>query len=203
MSIAIVSGSHRPQSQSRRVADYLAQRLPQLAPEQPATVLDLAGNPLPLWEEAVWDKASAAAQFWQTQYAAPLQAAAGFILISPEWAGMVPPGLKNFLLHMGHREAAHKPALIVTVSASRGGTHPVNELRVSGYKNNKMVYLPEHLIIRNVADMLQGAQPAGKDDEYLRQRIDYALGLLVAYAAALAPVREANRTADAAFPYGM
>ncbi len=66
-----------------------------------------------------------------------------------------------------------------------------------------MVYLPEHLIIRNVTDMLQGVQPAGKDDEYLRQRIDYALGLLVAYAAALAPVREANQAADAAFPYGM
>ncbi len=203
MSIAIVSGSHRPQSQSRRVADYLAQRVPHRAPEHQATVLDLAGNPLPLWDEAVWDKASAAAQFWQTQYAAPLQAAAGFILISPEWGGMVPPGLKNFLLHMSFREGAHKPALIVTVSASRGGTHPVNELRVSGYKNNKMVYLPEHLIIRNVAEMLQGEQPASKDDEYLRQRIDYALGLLVAYAAALAPVRAANQAADAAYPFGM
>lgn len=203
MSIAIISGSHRPQSQSRRVADYLAQRLPQLAPAHQPVVHDLAGNPLPLWEEAVWDKNSPAAQFWQTQYATSLREASGFILISPEWAGMVPPGLKNFLLHMSFREGAHKPALIVTVSASRGGTHPVNELRVSGYKNNKMVYLPEHLIIRNVADMLQGVQPAGKDDEYLRQRIDYALGLLVAYAAALAPVREASQTADAAFPFGM
>ena len=202
MTIAILSGSHRQQSQSRRVADYLAARLPEAANGLTGAVIDLAGNPLPLWEESVWQKDSARAKAW-APYAAQLQAASGLILVSPEWAGMVPPGLKNFMLHMNVGDVAHKPALLVTVSASRGGAHPVNELRISGYKNNKMVYLPEHIIIRDVEKMLQGPQAASKDDEYIRARIDYALQMLAAYALVLPDVRRICAPADARYPFGM
>jgi NAD(P)H-dependent FMN reductase len=200
--ITIISGSHRPKSQSRRVADYLAERLGKPSAQASADVIDLAGNPLPLWEESAWQKDSAHAKAW-APYAAKLRASAGLILISPEWAGMVPPGLKNFLLHMSVEDVAHKPALIVTVSAARGGTHPVNELRVSGYKNNKMVYLPEHIIVRDVEKMLVGPTAATKDDEYIRGRIDYALQLLLAYANALPPVQSGFATGDARYPFGM
>lgn len=202
MTIAIVSGSHRQKSQSRRVADYLAARLPTLVANTASEIIDLAGNPLPLWEESAWQKDSAHSKAWNV-YAEKFRAASGLILISPEWAGMVPPGLKNLLLHLSVADVAHKPALIVTVSAARGGTHPVNELRISGYKNNKMVYLPEHIIIRDVEKMLNGPQPAAKDDEYIRNRIDYALLMLLAYAKALQPVQEQLRASDATYGFGM
>lgn len=203
MTIAIISGSHRQNSQSRRVADYLAARLLSLMPAMAAPALiDLAGNPLPLWDESAWQPNSDHAKAW-APYSAQMRAATGVVLISPEWGGMVPPGLKNFLLHMNWQDGAHKPALIVGISASRGGTHSVNELRVSGYKNNKMVYLPEHLIIRDVEKMLVGEIAATKDDDYLRQRVDYALLMLLAYTKALTVVREQCATADAIYPYGM
>lgn len=200
--ITIISGSHRAKSQSRRVAGYLAERLAKPVAASSVEIIDLAGNPLPLWEESAWQKDSAHTKLW-TPYAAKLRASAGLIIISPEWAGMVPPGLKNFLLHMSVEDVAHKPALIVTVSAARGGAHPVNELRISGYKNNKMLYLPEHIIIRDVEKMLNGATPASKDDEYIRGRIDYALQLLLAYANALPPVQSGFAEGDARYPYGM
>ncbi len=202
MTIAIISGSHRAQSQSRRVADYLAARLPAVTNGLTGQVIDLANNPLPLWEESAWQKDSAHAKAWSV-YGAQMQAANGLIIVSPEWAGMVPPGLKNFLLHLNVGDVAHKPALLVTLSAARGGTHPVNELRISGYKNNKMTYLPEHIIIREVEKMLQGPQAAAKDDDYIRQRIDYALQMLAAYVQVLPAVRQAMAAGDARYPFGM
>ena len=66
-----------------------------------------------------------------------------------------------------------------------------------------MVYLPEHIIIRDVEKMLNGATPAAKDDEYIRDRIDYALQLLLAYAQALAPVQSGFASGDARYPFGM
>ena len=72
------------------------------------------------------------------------------MVIAPEWHGQVPAGLKNFFLICGRAEVGHKPALITTVSSGDGGAYPVAELRMSSYKNNRICYIPEQLIIRNV-----------------------------------------------------
>ncbi len=202
MPIAIISGSHRADSQSRRVANYLAARLKALDKTTTPDIIDLAGNPLPLWDESVWEADSALSQQWQP-YAKRLQAADGLVVISPEWAGMAAPGLKNFLLFTSAADVGHKPALIVTVSAARGGAFPVNELRTSGYKNNKLLYIPEHLIVRDVATIFAGPEPSGQDDTYLRERADFALNILLAYSVALGPVRQSGVTAHKKFANGM
>ena len=94
-------------------------------------------------------------------------------------------------------------ALIVTVSASRGGSYPVNELRTSGYKNNRLLHIPEHVLVHDVADVLHGESPAGDRDAWLRRRIDFALRVLLEYAKALVPIRAGGLTEHADFPYGM
>ena len=132
-----------------------------------------------------------------------MRRADGFVIIAPEWAGMVPPGLKNLLLFAGPKEVGHKPAMIVAVSASRGGSYPVNELRTSGYKNSRLVYIPEHVLIHDVNDMLSGATPASDRDAWLRRRIEFADRILLEYAKALAPIRTSGLTEHADFPYGM
>ena len=132
-----------------------------------------------------------------------MRKADGFVIISPEWAGMVPPGLKNLLLFAGPKEVGHKPALIVAVSASRGGSYPVNELRTSGYKNSRMVYIPEHVLVQDVADVLAGETPASDRDAWLRRRIEFADRILLDYAKALIPIRSSGLTEHADFPYGM
>ncbi|NTU76949.1 MAG: NAD(P)H-dependent oxidoreductase, partial [Alphaproteobacteria bacterium] len=143
MRLVLLSGSHRPSSQSARVAKYLESRLPLLESGVRADIIDLAGNPLPLWDEGMWQKDSDRQKQW-APYAERLSKADGLAVISPEWSGMVPAGLKNFFLYCSDREIGHKPGLIVTVSATRGGSYPVDELRISSYKNTRLCYIPDH-----------------------------------------------------------
>lgn len=202
MQIAIVVGSHRKESQSSRVGAYIASDLARIDPSVTVDTIDLAGNPLPLWDESVWQGDSALSALWKP-YRDRMRRADGFVIIAPEWAGMVPPGLKNLLLFAGPKEVGHKPAMIVAVSASRGGSYPVNELRTSGYKNSRLVYIPEHVLIHDVNDMLLGATPASDRDAWLRRRIEFADRILLEYAKALAPIRTSGLTEHADFPYGM
>jgi azobenzene reductase len=200
--IAIIVGSHRQESQSSRVGAYIAKDLARIDPAVTVDTIDLSGNPLPLWDESVWQGGSALASLWKP-YRDRMRKADGFVVISPEWAGMVPPGLKNLLLFAGPKEVGHKPALIVTVSAARGGSYPVNELRTSGYKNSRLVYIPEHVLVQDVADVLAGETPASDRDAWLRRRIEFADRILLEYAKALAPIRASGLTEHADFPYGM
>jgi azobenzene reductase len=203
MHITLISGSHRKTSQSGRVTQYLAARLPKLDAATTTDIIDLAGNPLPLWDDEFWKAGGNLQKQWQP-YGERLQKAEGLVVISPEWHGMVPAGLKNFLLYCGTpKEVGHKPGLIVTVSASRGGAYPVNELRTSGYKNSRICYIPEHLIVRNAEKMLNGDTPADKDDEFLRDRADFALRILLDYAKALKAVRENPAIYERKYASGM
>jgi NAD(P)H-dependent FMN reductase len=202
MHIAIISGSHRNNSQSGRIGRYLETALKKIDDSTTTTTIDLAGNPLPLWDESAWQPGSALQKLWQP-IAEKLRAADGFIVISPEWAGMVPAGLKNFFLFATPKDVGHKPALIVGVSASRGGAYPVEELRISSYKNNKISYLPEHLIVRDAEKMFVGDSAATPEDGYIRNRADFALKILLGYTSALQTVRASGVTEHKDFPFGM
>jgi len=204
MHIVLISGSHRQNSQSLRVTKYLAAQVPKLDTSVSTDIIEMTGNPLPLWDDSMWQKdgASPLQKQWEP-YAKRLQAADAFVVTSPEWHGMVPAGLKNFFLYCSPKEVGHKPALITAVSASRGGAYPVNELRTSSYKNSMICYIPEHLIVREAAKMFVEGAPSGPDDEYLRGRADYALKILLGYAKALKPVRDSGVTFDKKYANGM
>jgi NAD(P)H-dependent FMN reductase len=116
---------------------------------------------------------------------------------------MVPPGLKNFLLLCSPAEVGHKPALIVSVSSGVGGSYPISELRVSSFKNNRLVYIPEHVIVRNVEETLHGDVPAGERDQATRERLRYGVAMLCEYARALRSVRESGTIDHKNFPFGM
>jgi azobenzene reductase len=202
MRIVIVSGSHRQNSQSLRVSKYLEGRIAALGKNVSTDIVELTGNPLPLWDESMWQASSDLQKQWQP-YSERLKAADGFVIVSPEWSGMSPAGLKNFFLYCSMAEIGHKAALITTVSAGLGGAFPVNELRTSSYKNTRLCYIPEHLIIRNVEHIFVGDAPASKEDEYLRARADFALKILLEYVAALKPVRDSGVTVNQRFSSGM
>ncbi len=200
MKITLVAGSHRHDSESERVARYAEGILRQIGAE--TFLLSLADNPLPLWDEGAWG----ADPKWTTLWgpiARELRDSDGFVIVSPEWSGMVPAGLKNFFLLCGGDLLAHKPGLIVSVSAALGGAYPVVELRTSSYKNTRICYLPDHVIVRNVGQMLKGDQPADEHDASLRRRIGYSLQLLIEYAKAFQSVRASGVVDLKSFPYGM
>lgn len=201
MKIGIIVGSHRENSQSSKVAKFLDARLKALNLSPQSYIFDLAGNPLPLWDESVWSNGDVWQEKW-APVAKELQSCDGFVVISPEWGGMVPAALKNFFLLTTPKEVGHKPALITAVSSGIGGSFPVAELRTSGYKNSRINFIPEHLIIRHVEGMF-GEASSGKEEDYIRERIDFALRILAEYTKALKPVRDSGVTVDKKFPFGM
>ena len=203
MKISIISGSHRHDSQSYKVAKFIEQTLNKGIADD-TWLFNLAGNPLPLWDEAVWD----GAEEWQERLLPlkkELAESDAFVIITPEWHGQVPAGLKNFFLLFSKMELGHKPALIVSVSSADGGAYPVAELRMSSYKNNRICYIPEQLIIRNVEKVLN-EKPEDNDtdaDAYFRERTEWALNILAAYGKALKPLRESGVTDTEKFGNGM
>jgi NAD(P)H-dependent FMN reductase len=204
LSLFIVSGSHRPESQSGKVARWIESALS--AQSIATDLLDLARDPLPFWEEGVWDDT----EFWKKHWwpvRDRLRAADALVVVVPEWGGMVPPALKNFLLLCSGKELGHKPGLIVGVSSGVSGTYPVAELRLSGTKNNRLCWIPDHVIVRHVEGVLNtppGA-PVEKDssDDFNRRRLAQGLGALQAYARALQVVRESPEIRAAEFGNGM
>jgi len=202
MKIGIISGSHRNLSESEKVACYMQQQL--ISSGLDTWLFTLADNPLPLWDQSIWNNDAE----WNRlldPLKKELSECDGFIVIAPEWHGQVPAGLKNFFLMFSRFELGHKPAMIVAVSSGDGGAYPVAELRMSSYKNNRICYIPEHIILRNVEKILN-ENPADNDelaDGYFRQRIDWALGILQGYSKALKTMRETTEIFHDKFGNGM
>ncbi len=203
MKITIISGSHRANSQSSKVAKYYQSvMLNGVCDEAP--IIDLANNPLPLWDEGIWN----AEEKWTTllaPYRETLSSSDGFVVIAPEWHGQAPAGLKNFFLIFGRNELGHKPAKIVSISSADGGAYPIAELRMSSYKNSRLCYIPEHMIIRNVEKVLneKSEENDSSADIYYRERIEWSLNILKEYVIALKQVRSSGATETEKFGNGM
>lgn len=205
MKIGIISGSHRADSQSAKVAGWIERELSDRGLCEETWLYSLAGNPLPFWEEGIF----AGDDDWE-QILAPLRDALNscdaFVIVTPEWHGMVPSGLKNFfLLWPGSGELAHKPALPVSISASQNGAYPIAELRMSSYKNSRICYLPEHVIVRDVASVFNN-DPADNDpksQDYLGGRMLYCLEMLREYGLAFRQIRASGKTSLETYPNGM
>ena len=205
MKLGIICGSHRHNSQTEKVGRHIETELLQQGLCDEAFLFSLAGNPLPLWDESIWQDDDNWQQLMQP-ISAELASCDGFVVIAPEWHGMVPAALKNFfLIWTGGGELAHKPALIVTVSIADGGSYPVAELRMSSYKNNRICFLPEHLIIRYVDTVFNADNAANRDSaqQYFQQRLTYCLRLLREYALALTSVRASGAASLATYSSGM
>ena len=203
MHITIVSGSHRKPSQSEKISRYVESLLQDNNDINPS-LYSLANNPLPLWDQTIWDGneewierlAPVKEQFSQSD---------AFVIVVPEWHGQVPAGLKNLFLLLSRYELAHKPALIIGISSSTGGAYPVAELRMSSYKNNRLCYIPEQMIIRDVEKVFNN-NPADNDkeaDDYYKARLNWTLDILIGYGKALKTLRDSVEIHNDQFSNGM
>ena len=204
MKITIISGSHRNPSQSEKVAHYISKTFTDEHDDVETHVYTLADNPLPLWDQSLWEDN----EEWN-QRLAPLKKqlseSDGLVIISPEWHGQVPAGLKNFFLLFSRFELGHKAALIVTVSSGDGGAYPVAELRMSSYKNNRICYIPEQLVLRNIETILNKNETDNNPEAntYFKERISWTLGILKGYAEALKTMRKNTQIHHDKFGNGM
>jgi len=204
MKISIISGSHRNSSQSEKIGHHIESVLRKDFDDIEPYLYSLAGNPLPLWEQSIWEQDKE----WLERLA-PLKKqfseSDAFVIIAPEWHGQVPAGLKNFFLMFNRFELGHKPAYIIGVSSSTGGAYPVTELRMSSYKNNRLCYIPEHLIVRD-CEKVFNENPEENDpdsDPYYRSRLNWGLGILIGYGKALKEMRESTQIHHDDFGNGM
>ena len=202
MKVGIISGSHRINSQSIKIARWVENRLTSLALTQRVYTLELATANIPFWDEGMWNGEEKWKSIW-SKHSTELTACDAFVIIAPEYGGMVPPALKNIFLLCSNQELAHKPALIVGVSAGRSGSYPIVELRMSGYKNTRICYLPDHMIIREAEKMFLAEEPQSPVETDVRARLDYFLRVLKEYAKALSTVRASGVIDTKSFPNGL
>ncbi|MCZ8344570.1 MAG: NAD(P)H-dependent oxidoreductase [Leptospira sp.] len=200
MKISLVVGSHRKNSQSLKVANFLSKLLS--IEGWDSEIYDLGLGQLPLWEPSAWEKESDLKKLW-IEFSRGLSDSDGYIFLSPEYNGMASPALKNFFLYLSGTDVSHKPALIVTVSSGMGGSYPNAELRISSFKNTRMVYIPDHVIVRHVETLLNSDNPESKDDEWIRGRLSYSTIMLLEYAKALVSVRQSGKINLKSYPFGM
>lgn len=198
MNVLIVSGSHRKNSQSLRVAHVVREAC--LEPGgHPVRVHDLASLGLPFWDEGIWDGEAPWPAILKPVHD-DMEWAEAFVIISPEWSGMATPMLKNYFLLPKGGHMANKPSLLVAVSSGQGGAYPIHELRSSSFKNTKICHIPEHVIVRNVESAFTGEDE--KNDRRLLERLGFACDVLLHYAKALSEMRASNFD-FLRFPHGM
>ncbi|MFT5704603.1 MAG: azobenzene reductase [Shewanella sp.] len=196
MNLLIVSGSQRTQSQSAKVANYMSKAATDFSD---ISHLELCRHELPFWDGEPESKLGKGNP-WPL-ISQKVKRADALILITPEWGGMASPILKNFLLMCDNQDTAHKPALLVSVVSGISGAYPIAELRMNALKNNKLVALPDHLIIRNVAEVLneQTDETITHDSSInlreadLKERIQYSLHMLYQYSEALCGIRDKHQ----------
>lgn len=183
--LSIISGSHRKTSESGKMASYIHKTITSQDPfklQFEPQILDLANANLPFFNDDPTEEEKKEFQKKWHPVSKLLDESDAFIIVSPEWNGMVPAQLKNLFLLI-NREVYHKPALIVTVSAGPNGHYPVAELRMSSYKNSRLLYLPEHLIVRNIQDFNDA--PNHENFTEVRERLINDLHILYLYASKL------------------
>ena len=188
MKISIISASHRVASQSERVANIIGSRIKKKNPPADLFSLDLSVSNLPLWSPDKKNGSGIWGEKWKN-ISNELKQSDGFIFVVPEYGGMATPHSKNIFLLCGDGELAHKPGLIVSVSSGNGGAYPIADLRSFSYKNTHIMWIPENIIIRNVQEYNPGNH-GSSIPEWLDNRIDYTLEILLAYSLNMRPLRE-------------
>lgn len=201
MKFGIIVGSMQNDSNSAKVGRYCSQQLQSQGHD--CYTLDLGSNPLPMWDNSIWS----GDEDWKATLgpiAAELDSCEGFVVISPEYNGMVPAALKNFFLCFGKEVLGHKPGYIVAVSSGIGGTYPVAELRMSSYKNCRLCFTPEHAIVRHAGQVLNDeSDNDAEQQQRTTERLNYGLDVLVEYAKALNNVRSSGVINHERFGNGM
>lgn len=182
MNIAIISASTRANSQSINVSNLIKRQLQDR--EVKVEVIDLHELRLPVFDasgEGDWVEQ-------MNEVKKLLENSDGFVFVSPEWGGMMAPGLHNFFYYL-EQELADKPVYLVGVSAGRGGRYPLLNMRQMGYKNRHFVVIPESIFFDHVTENLVEGELR---NDHIYKRLSYGLNTLLEYAKALTQVRKSG-----------
>ncbi len=147
LSLQIISGTDRPNSNAIRIAEYLKKRYNRLQAE--ADIIDLKEFPLSAVKGGKYrDEVPEIDQFVQ-----PLLDADGVIFVCPEYNGGYPGILKFFIDYLPYPVSLNKKPVCFVGEANSlfGGLRAVEQLQqVAGYRNAHI--LPERVFISRVKE---------------------------------------------------
>ena|GEM_PF-4297908 len=75
---------------------------------------------------------------------------------------------------------------------------------MSSYKNTKLCYIPDHVIVRDIENILENHEMKEKSTDYrIKSRIDRSLDHLIQYGTALQDMRKNTKIDLMQHEYGM
>lgn len=147
--IYIISGTNRPNSRTRQVAEYVLQLYKKITTE--VEIIDLCQ--LPFDELA---NASYGGEVPTAVRAAinKIDSADGLIIITPEYNGSMPGALKFFIDHWSYPKSfEYRPVAFIGLGFRWGGLRPVEHLQqVFNYRNAYI--FPERVFLTNISNTL-------------------------------------------------
>jgi NAD(P)H-dependent FMN reductase len=147
--IVIISGTNRPESNSRKVTAHLDAVYKKLGVKY--EVLDLADLPSELFSPSAYaQKPQAFGKFTDA-----ILAADGLVIVTPEYNGGIPGILKYFIDMLPFPESfEHRPVCFVGLSAGIwGALRPVEQLQAIFAYRNAYIY-PERVFIPGIGKNL-------------------------------------------------
>ncbi|HEY6166910.1 MAG TPA: NADPH-dependent FMN reductase [Verrucomicrobiae bacterium] len=170
--IALIVGTNRPGSSTRKVARHVEEIYAEL--KVPLKVLDLAQLPPEIFSPSSYaEKPASFAPFADT-----VLESAGLHIVSPEYNGSVPGVLKYFIDMLKFPESfERRPACFTGLAAGIwGALRPVEQLQaIFGYRN--AFNYPERVFIPGVGDQLD-EQGRLKDADILKRLRKQAAGFV-------------------------
>ena len=170
--IALIAGTNRPESNTRKVVALLEGIYADL--KLPVRVLDLADLPAEIFFATSYaTKPGAFLPFSET-----ILQSSGLHLVTPEYNGSFPGVLKYFIDMLKFPESfQHRPVCFVGLAAGAwGALRPVEQLQqIFGYRN--AFVFPERVFLPNVGELLDDlGQPT--DPELLERLKKQAAGFV-------------------------
>ncbi len=150
--IAIISGTNRPGSNTRKVAARIEASYQSLGVK--TQLLDLAELPPEIFSPGAYAEKPAAFK----KFTDAILAADGLVVVTPEYNGGVPGILKYFIDMLPFPESfEHRPVCFVGLAAGIwGALRPVEQLQaIFGYRNAYI--FPERVFMPGVGKLLNAA----------------------------------------------
>lgn len=146
--IVLISGTNRPDSNTRRITGEIAAQYQAL--HVPHRILDLAELPLEVFAPASYAEKPASFQ----PFSDAILAAAGLHVVTPEYNGGLPGVLKYFIDLLKFPESfERRPVAFTGLAAGMGALRPVEQLQaIFGYRNAHLY--PERVFLPGIGSAL-------------------------------------------------
>ena len=173
---AVISGTNRPGSNTRKVASAVRSCLQEAVGDEAVRLVDLQQLPAEIYDPASYaTKPDAFAPFQET-----IESAAGIVTVVPEYNGSFPGALKYFIDMLRFPDSMHGvPVAFVGVAAGRWGAIRAVEQLQMVYQYRLAKLFPQRVFIPTVHEVVNDE---GVSDDEIAGRLKTTMVDFAAFA---------------------